>query len=747
MINLFQKAFDYLQDRFSEACFRYAEKRWKRLLVAVTLGILAIIIFLGWMSAKKVRETVAEDFNQQQLVLARHAALQTENFLEIIKREMLLLSRHASLRSPDPVFLRKLLPLSFALLADEGLIEIRFFDARAGRTYRVQPQGRGFDATAPNEQDRAFLDEAHKFNGDRLFHVSMIHTNGPNVAQRKALLYLAKPVYDLTGSGDDGRAASTLRGILICVVDGFMVAERTVRNIKSGKTGYAWMIDNSGTFLYHPVAEFIGKNAFEARKELGPGLSFMQIDTIQREKMLKGEEGKSWYVSGWHLGAKGEIRKLIAFSPIRIVPGRDAPTWSVAVVAPMSEVEGAIADIQIRQNLLEGSIIFFVLVGSFITFTVFAKWSTALQEEVRRKTDQLLRSENQYSSLVEHASDIIYTVDHAGNFLTVNKAGVDFFNRPKEEIIGNNIGMICFNEESATRQYKAMEDVFATGDNRQIVYSLNINNTELWVSTSYSLISGRAGMPPVVLAISRDVTERKRREEQMYHTEKLASLGTLAAGVAHEINNPLAIILGFADMLIEKTPPDTETYDLLKTIEKQGNNAKRVVENLLSFARYREGREELIGVNESIEDVLMVAGNTLRLSKITVEKRLGGNLPAIKGDSREIQQVILNIINNAVFAMKGNGVLTLATAATASGVEIRLSDTGHGIKKEHRSRIFDPLFTTKQVGEGTGLGLSVCYAIVAKYGGTITFETRTADEGPPVGTTFILTLPAANNGG
>jgi signal transduction histidine kinase len=223
-------------------------------------------------------------------------------------------------------------------------------------------------------------------------------------------------------------------------------------------------------------------------------------------------------------------------------------------------------------------------------------------------------------------------------------------------------------------------------------------------------------------------------------------------------------------MLLGKTPPESEAYDILKTIEKQGNNAKRVVENLLSFARYRDSREELIEINNNIEEVLTVAGNTLRVSKIVVQKQLAKDLPAIKGDSRELQQVFLNIINNAIYAMKGHGILTVTTGRTANGrVEIRLADTGHGIKKKDRNKIFDPLFTTKEVGEGTGLGLSVCYAIVAKYGGTITFETRTADESPETlgrvdlddsstivdlstadgkpltGTTFIITLPVVKD--
>jgi two-component system, NtrC family, sensor kinase len=770
VINSFARFFEYFSDRFSAVFVMYAKKRWKLRLIILTVFILSIVLLLGWMSSKKVREVVIQDFNLQQLVLARHAARQTENFLQIIEREMNLLSRHPFFQTPEPSFLKWQLLLSYTLLADEGLSEIRFFDAVGNRTYRVIPNGGGFSTGRPSAEDLEFLDSTRQLYGDNIFHFSSRHSAMPETKGRRTLLYIAKPIYASTGTSKRVRETSRMRGVLIYVVDAMTVAEQILRDIRSGKTGYAWMIDSNGDFLYHHESSFTGRNAFEARKEKDPKLSYMLIEDIQRKKMLKGEEGTGWYLSGWHLGVQGNIKKLIAFSPISIAAAPNSLVWSVAVVAPMSEVEGAIEAIQFRQYLLEGIIIIFILLGSFLTFTAMAKWSSTLKDEVSRKTDELLQSENQYASLVEHANDIIYTVDRNANFLTINKAGTEFFKMDRKDIIGQNIGTICFNEEGASRQFKAIDEVFATGESREIVYSLNINNAEIWVSTSYSLTSGKGGANSAVLGISRDVTERKRREDQMYHTEKLASLGTLAAGVAHEINNPLAVILGFTDMLLGKTPTESEAYDILKTIEKQGNNAKRVVENLLSFARYRDSREELIEINNNIEEVLTVAGNTLRVSKIVVQKQLAKDLPAIKGDSRELQQVFLNIINNAIYAMKGHGILTVTTGRTANGkVEIRLADTGHGIKKEDRNKIFDPLFTTKEVGEGTGLGLSVCYAIVAKYGGTISFETRTADESPEAlgrvdlddsstvvdlstadgkpltGTTFIITLPVVKD--
>ncbi|MGE5811403.1 MAG: sensor histidine kinase, partial [Ignavibacteria bacterium] len=133
----------------------------------------------------------------------------------------------------------------------------------------------------------------------------------------------------------------------------------------------------------------------------------------------------------------------------------------------------------------------------------------------------------------------------------------------------------------------------------------------------------------------------------------------------------------------------------------------------------------------------------LSLNKIAITREMSESLPVVKGDSRELQQVFLNIINNAISAMKGGGILTIVTSMMVErqNLEIRISDTGCGIKKEHRTRVFDPLFTTKKVGEGTGLGLSVSYGIITKHGGNITFMTKTEEESGETGTTFIITLP------
>jgi len=441
--------------------------------------------------------------------------------------------------------------------------------------------------------------------------------------------------------------------------------------------------------------------------------------------------------------AEGTIKKLIAYSPIVLSALAETRTWSVAVVAPISEVEEAIHNIQIRQFLFQFVIIGIILLGALSLISIMAKWSTSLKQEVAVRTTELKKSEQKYRSLIENAEDIIFTIDREGKLLSINRYGAKLLGRSEDQIIGHNIAEI-FSWPTAEMLLQTIREVYDIKRGRQVTHLIRVGEKDVWLNTNFRRLLDDAGNIYAILGISRNITERKKMEEQGYYTEKLASMGTLAAGVAHEINNPLAIILGFTDMLLDKMPPDSEYHDILKTIEGQGHKAKKVVDNLLTFARTKEHTETSVDINKNIVEVLTVLGNNLLVRKVAINTLdLGQDLPPVKGDPDELQQVFLNIINNAVYAMKGGGTLSLSTRLVEDGkwIEVRISDTGSGIRKEHRKNIFDPLFTTKKVGDGTGLGLSVSYGIITRHRGTITFETKTAEESKEHGTTFIITLP------
>ncbi len=613
--------------------------------------LLGTVLILGWTSFSKIKEIVTEDFNQQQLVLARHAARQIENSLNALKRELLLLSLSPSMQYTEVPSMGNRIEIAFSSIKHEGTLEIRYADAEMQKTYHVLKQHK-CGSEKPNAEDMHYLEWARKEeNKGNLLLTNASATPGNSQAHTPIMKMLI-PVWQISVDESHPVARNKFSGVLVFIVDAHQLIANIIKEMRSGKTGYAWVIDEDGTFLYHQEKAFIGQNAFEARKGKKPTISFARINEIQKEKMLKGAEGTSWYISGWHRGMEGQIKKLIAYTPIKLDDKNSKRIWSVAVVAPVSEVEGAIHSINIRQFSLQAIIVFVILFGGlFINFMILS-WSHILEQEVTRKTIELKKSEQRYKSLVENAEDLIFTVDYKGNFLSINKYGAHFFSRQEEDMIGHNMSEF-FSWPSAEVLLLMIQKVFDTMESKQITHMVIIGERQFWFNTKFRRLFDEAGSIYAVLGLSRDITERKQMEEHSYYTEKLASMGTLAAGVAHEINNPLAVILGFTDLLLEKFPPDSEEYDLLKTIEKQGLNAKRVVENLLNFARHKKHQEEIIDINKNIQTVLAVMNNTLLLNKISVKQYLQDNLPLIIADSGELQQVYFNIINNAIHAMQG----------------------------------------------------------------------------------------------
>jgi two-component system NtrC family sensor kinase len=732
---------DRLKDLLLDRWFDFYTKHFKKIIVVTTVVLLWLMLLFGWMSARRIREIAVNQFNQQQLVLARQGASQILQNVNTLKRELSMYSRLPFIQYPEAVPIGKGMALAYRSFRDEGVIEVRFIEEKQ-MLYHVAGMD-GYHSQKLDEEGRRDI-EWGRLEGNRgktLLGDTVPVKDADGI--ERVLLKMSVPVWQVSPEGAQSANNDLFIGLLTFVVDAATLIENATKDIRSGMKGYSWTINHKGIFIYHTERSFIGKSSFKAREERKPDISFSRINEIQKE-MIAGGEGMSWYVSGWHLGEEGEIKKLIAYAPVRLTIGETPVVWSVAVIAPVSVVEEALVGIQMRQFFLAGTGIFIALTvtGLFI-LGMMLRWSSVIKNRVDDKTAALKIRDTQYKSLIDHADDIIFTLDPGGIVLSMNSYGINFFRKPKDDIIEHPLREI-FPPESADLLMEIISEVFRTNESRQAACSTVIEGNDSWLSIKFSSLVDEKENVYRVLGIGRDITERKKLEAQMFHTEKLASLGTLAAGVAHEINNPLAVILGFTDILIENTPPDSETYDLLKTIEKQGLNAKRIVENLLSFARYKEHQEEEVDINANIEEVIRVVNNTMKLNKITAIMDMDRDLPRVRCEPREIQQVFFNIINNAIAVMKGGGVITVETRAALDGkkVEIRISDTGTGIRKEHRTQIFDPLFTTKRVGEGTGLGLSVSYGIITKYGGSITFETRTAEESKETGTTFIITLPS-----
>jgi signal transduction histidine kinase len=238
--------------------------------------------------------------------------------------------------------------------------------------------------------------------------------------------------------------------------------------------------------------------------------------------------------------------------------------------------------------------------------------------------------------------------------------------------------------------------------------------------------------------VTRDITEHKQIEEQLIMTDRLASIGELTSGITHELNNPLTSIIGFSQLLMEESLPDDIKKDL-DVIHNEAVRASDIIKNLLTFARKHSPVKQVSQINKIMDDVLKLRAYEQKVNNIKVNTHFASDLPEIMVDYFQIQQVFLNIIINAESAMleaHKHGTLTITTEWIGNFIITSFSDDGPGIDKKNIDRIYDPFFTTKDIGKGTGLGLSICHGIVTEHNGKIYVKSKLGK-----GTTFIIELP------
>jgi two-component system NtrC family sensor kinase len=245
--------------------------------------------------------------------------------------------------------------------------------------------------------------------------------------------------------------------------------------------------------------------------------------------------------------------------------------------------------------------------------------------------------------------------------------------------------------------------------------------------------------------LERKVEERtqelKEAQAQLVQSEKLASIGQLAAGVAHEINNPLGVMLGFSQVILKKLPTDSPLRKPLTSIEREGLRCKRIIQGLLDFSRRSAPAFKPVSLNDVVEAACELIEHQITINDVRMIKGYAPNLPNLQADANQLQQVFVNLIINAYQAMPDGGELRIITRAVGGHVQAVFSDTGMGISPEDLKHIFDPFFTTKEVGKGTGLGLSVSYGIIESHGGKIEVDSQMG-----VGTRFAVSLPIDQEG-
>lgn len=371
--------------------------------------------------------------------------------------------------------------------------------------------------------------------------------------------------------------------------------------------------------------------------------------------------------------------------------------------------------------------------------------STAAMAIDSKQAEEALRaSEEHYSALISSLTDMVFQFKE-GLITWCNDNVEKICGYKKSEIIGRDVTLfypLYKNVEELTQ--KIFEAIRCQGSYYDVGKIQTKNGDLIDIEYTVSRIKGKD--PIALVAVVRDITERVKAEEERHRIEKqlqlagrLVAVGELAAGIAHELNNPLAAVQGFAQLLAQRNNLEEEIKIDIETIYTEAQRATKITNNLLSFARKHKPEKRYISLNDALAEILDLHAYQMRVNNIETIVDLAPDLPRVKADYHQMQQIFVNLINNAQQAMtdyRKKGKLTVKTEEVGDVVRISFADDGPGIPEAIKDKIYDPFFTTKEVGKGTGLGLSICYGLVKEHEGRLYVE---SEEG--TGATFIMELP------
>ncbi len=355
---------------------------------------------------------------------------------------------------------------------------------------------------------------------------------------------------------------------------------------------------------------------------------------------------------------------------------------------------------------------------------------------ISERASAVIRSQKQWMLIIDAITDLIFVIDDSGTIVKVNNAFATAIGSHPRAIVGNRINDV-FNLDIPNGSF--LRQVHQDGTPR--TYEKKIAEEIYQISIFPLQDEGR----PLTIHVMKNITEVRRLKDQLYYSDKLASIGLMVSGVAHEINNPLTGTIAYTELLAMKTTDEGVKAELKKILDS-AERCKKIVDNLMTFSRQRTPSKSLESVNDIIDRAVDLQGYALRSSGIEVVREYDPQ-PTVFVDAQQIQQVMLNLLVNAeqaiVSARRERGKIRIVTRCDRSTrrVILTVADNGPGIPHQIASKIFDPFFTTKPVGVGSGLGLSIAHGIIAEHGGTIGFENLA--EG---GVAFTIELPTGTAG-
>jgi two-component system sensor histidine kinase HydH len=578
--------------------------------------LLSGLFYTFWQRLNhQVEVILQEQFNQQQLMLARKIADNVESYFDFLENALLGYGGLFQTTPPDERTIDASLEERFARHKRFGLLEINRYNSEGVgvQSFSISPEPPPAGSLAlPAGFLKWAQDPEHR---SRLFLSKTFDYPGPPWKGRRVMRFIT-PLY----WGKTPKFA----GVLEFLIDPLFICGKVTSDVRSGQTGYAWIIDQHLIMLAHYEKDFVGHEAMQIRIARNPQIVFRGLKELH-DRLLAGQEGVTEYDSGWHRQKLGQMPKLAAYTPIRFDKGLitgvtevEDPAhnlWGVCVVAPVGEVYGSVSQVLHQELFLVG--LFFIVVlgaaGAFIGLAFF--WNKSLAHQVELKTEELLES-----------------------------------------------------------------------------------------------------------------------QERLLHSERFAAVGEAAAYVSHEIKNPLMVIGGLANQVERRLSEDPAAQEKLRVIQKEVQRLESFLGELRDFLRPAPPCRKIIDLNQVIKDVKALMGDAIQEKGIILEERLEPNLPPLEADPNQLEQVLLNLLKNALEATEGQGKILLSSGSTDAQVWFAVQDTGKGMGEDVLEKIFHPFYTTKH--KGTGLGLAVINKIITDHQGAITVDSVAGS-----GSTFTVRLP------
>jgi C4-dicarboxylate-specific signal transduction histidine kinase len=669
----------------------------------IIIGILAVIIIslitLNVSFHRSLQMEMAEQFNRQQLLLAKAEASGIKAYIDKIKDEMFHVSQFETMMQIKRETLYAFFSDDIFEEAGNVRMGVMFLDSE-GKLLSTQGN---LALEGPSQKD--FVEMARRFCPSEVL-----------IKQDPKVVNIITPACRY----------GTFIGVVVISLDIQDLAREFLGPVKSGSRGYAWMMDGKGDLLYHPTQpSMIGRNLYKTDDSC-----FKCHKSFDLEKKIIEGKGDNF---GRYVAPTGED-KVLAFSTVPVGDSK----WIVAVSAPYSEVTGSI---QTSMKFHSWIIIFIFLTTSAASAMLIvlnrkrvkAEEGAKHQKELEKYAEDLELKVDIRTKELTMEKEKLHTVVSAigsGIMLIDNQRQIQWTNQKMRDIAGKDItGMSC-------------DDFFAdctiigsytTNDMQTDVLSNLFGQKEKYFQVTTAPLKGMNEGEQGFIRLVQDVTEMKKMEEQMMHSEKLALLGRLTSGIAHEIGNPLTSVLSIVQVLkgVEKDEFKKESIEIIYSYM---NRTSDILKRLSGFSKMHPVELKSWKVNSLIESSLSLMQYDKRVKDITIVRDLLPDMPEITTDQNKLSQVIVNIILNAADAMPDGGTLTIRSRIKDKNIVISFEDTGVGISKENLSRIFDPFYTTKE--KGTGLGLAVSQNIMEKLNGMLTVESEINK-----GSRFEITLP------